>query len=570
LVVYAGKATRIQMNATKTPLKVGSFDRFLNLQISLVILLQMAMCVFLAVMSYVWIVNQGQDHTYLALNYKVQGIYSNGFVQIVLNFFTFWILLSYLVPISLFVTLEIVKFWQGFIFINFDKMMKNPKTKEHAICRNSNLNEDLGRVEYIFSDKTGTLTSNEMQLRQISIKGAIYGDIGYRLEENPNDKELKALEGFDGNLARAARVMKGLPPVLDTAVHSGGSSRKIMAFHSSKPSVGTATDLGLLAENLESGWDATLGHHMTDFFTNLCLCHSLIIEDDGSYQGPSPDEVALVDAARQLGYEFRKRSQGKLTLNLLGKEVEYEILNVMEYSSDRGCMSVIARAPDGSVRLYCKGSDTKVMAKIRKGTNEKLLEETNQNLHTFACEGLRTLVLGTKLIPENEYVEWDRRYQEASCLFEGREDALDGLGLEIETDIEGPGGRAHGRCRVEHQGHVREGDGRGRPRSGGNPRHVAGGRILRRRPHPKLRPGLGQAQAEHGPGRCQVQRGGHQPIEPEPKSRCRLYDDGVRDEQGRGDQQGHPSLVSEVQAPAPGQDAVHRRRCQRCSHDPNR
>ncbi len=436
LVVYAGKATRIQMNATKTPLKVGSFDRFLNLQISLVILLQMAMCVFLAVMSYVWIVNQGQDHTYLALNYNVQGIYSNGFVQIVLNFFTFWILLSYLVPISLFVTLEIVKFWQGFIFINFDKMMKNPKTKEHAICRNSNLNEDLGRVEYIFSDKTGTLTSNEMQLRQISIKGAIYGDIGYRLEENPNDKELKALEGFDGNLARAARVMKGLPPVLDTAVHSGGSSRKIMAFHSSKPSVGTATDLGLLAENLESGWDATLGHHMTDFFTNLCLCHSLIIEDDGSYQGPSPDEVALVDAARQLGYEFRKRSQGKLTLNLLGKEVEYEILNVMEYSSDRGCMSVIARTPDGSVRLYCKGSDTKVMAKIRKGTNEKLLEETNQNLHTFACEGLRTLVLGTKLIPENEYVEWDRRYQEASCLFEGREDALDGLGLEIETDIE--------------------------------------------------------------------------------------------------------------------------------------
>ena len=436
LVVYAGKATRIQMNSTKTPLKVGSFDRFLNLQISLVILLQMAMCVFLAVMSYVWIVNQGQDHTYLALNYNVQGVYSNGFVQIVLNFFTFWILLSYLVPISLFVTLEIVKFWQGFIFINFDKMMKNPDTKEHAICRNSNLNEDLGRVEYIFSDKTGTLTSNEMQLRQISIKGAIYGDVDYRLEENPDDKELKALQGFDGNLARAARVMKGLPPVLDTAVHSGGSSKKIMAFHSSKPSIGTATDLGVLADNLESGWDATLGHHMTDFFTNLCLCHSLIIEEDGSYQGPSPDEVALVDAARQLGYEFKRRSQGKLTLNMLGKEVEYEILNVMEYSSDRGCMSVIARTPDGSVRLYCKGSDAKVMAKIRKGTNEKLLEQTHENLYTFACEGLRTLVLGTKLVQEKEYLEWDRRYQEASCLFEGREDALDALGLEIETDIE--------------------------------------------------------------------------------------------------------------------------------------
>jgi phospholipid-transporting ATPase len=436
LVVYAGKSTRIQMNATKTPLKVGSFDRFLNLQISLVILLQMAMCLLLAILSYVWIVNQGQDHTYLALNVKVQGLYSNGFVQIVLNFFTFWILLSYLVPISLFVTLEIVKFWQGFIFINFDKMMKNPATKEHAICRNSNLNEDLGRVEYIFSDKTGTLTSNEMQLRQISIKGAIYGDISYKLEEHPDETELKALQSFDGNLARAARAMKGLPPLLHSTVDSGGSSRKIMAFHSSKPSVGTATDLGVLADNLESGWDTTLGHHMTDFFTNLCLCHSLIIEDDGSYQGPSPDEVALVDAARQLGYVFKKRTQANITLNLLGKEVTYEILNVMEYSSDRGCMSVIARTPDGSVRLYCKGSDTKVMAKIRKGTNEKLLQETNENLYTFACEGLRTLVLGTKLIPEEVYADWDQRYQEASCLFEGREDALDRLGAEVETDLE--------------------------------------------------------------------------------------------------------------------------------------
>ena len=180
---------------------------------------------------------------------------------------------------------------------------------------------------------------------------------------------------------------------------------------------------------------------MTDFFTNLCLCHSLIIEEDESYQGPSPDEVALVDAARQLGFEFKKRAQGKLTLSLLGKEVEYEILNVMEYSSDRGCMSVIARTPDGSVRLYCKGSDTKVMAKIRKGTNEKLLDHTNQNLYTFACEGLRTLVLGTKLIPEREYAEWDRRYQEVGVAFIDRARPRTQLGrtrpnsTELDRDV---------------------------------------------------------------------------------------------------------------------------------------
>lgn len=461
LVVYAGKETRIQRNATKTPLKVGSFDRFLNLQISLVILLQLAMCILLAVLNYVWMKDTGVNHPYLALTFNVEGVYSNGFVQILLNFFTFWILLSYLVPISLFVTLEIVKFWQGFIFINFDKMMRNPVTKEHAICRNSNLNEDLGRVEYIFSDKTGTLTSNEMQLRKISIKGDILGDLSFKLEKNADKTGLEALKFFDQRMCTAARVMKGLP-LLENAVSSGGSSRKVMAFHSSKPSVGTATDLGLPHESVDlekfqmddvtdyeqQAHDVTtpqsalaLGHHMTDFFSNLCLCHSLILENhEGSekptYQGPSPDEVALVDAARQLGFEFKNRSQGNLTLNMLGKEVTYEILNVMEYSSDRGCMSVIARTPDGSIRLYCKGSDTKVMAKIRESTDKNLIQRTDRDLHNFAREGLRTLVLASKVIPENEYVEWDKRYQDASCLIEGRDDAINSLGLEVEQDLE--------------------------------------------------------------------------------------------------------------------------------------
>lgn len=465
LVVYAGKETRIQRNSTKTPLKIGSFDRFLNFQISLVILMQLAMCIVLAVLNYVWIRNTGVNHPYLALTFYVEGVYSNGFVQIVLNFFTFWILLSYLVPISLFVTLEIVKFWQGFIFINFDKMMRNPVTKEHAICRNSNLNEDLGKVEYVFSDKTGTLTSNEMQLRRISIKGDMYGDIEKRLEDDQDVVGISALKYFDQRLSTAAKVMMGLP-LLDSAISRGGSSKQVMAFHSSKPSVGTATDLGLPYQsvNLEdfqiededpgspkpskdSELELTpqsalaLGHHMTDFFTNICLCHSLILEstadsDKPIYQGPSPDEVALVDAARQLGFEFVNRSQGNLTLNMLGKEVTYEILNVMEYSSDRGCMSVVARTPDGSIRLYCKGSDTKVMAKIREGTDKNLLTKTDNDLHTFAREGLRTLVLASKVIPEDEYNEWDNRYQEASCLFEGRDDALNELGLEIERDLE--------------------------------------------------------------------------------------------------------------------------------------
>ena len=526
LVVYTGKETRIQMNSTKTPLKIGSFDRFLNLQITLVIAMQLAMCIFLAVANYIWVQNSGVNHPYLALNVYVEGIYSNGFVQILINFLTFWILLSYLVPISLFVTLEIVKFWQGFIFMNLDKDMKDPVTGEYARCRNSNLNEDLGKVEYVFSDKTGTLTSNEMQLRQVSIKGQILGSSGFRLEDHPTLQGLAALRRFDGRLSRAARAVQQ-STAWNALVVGGGSDRRVMAYHHSNPSHGTAETLGLpyrqvnlddfdaaqaveeeqqkqqqqqqeglgrlstvasgstmminndggsSGEVASGGFDTlslsptpslslspsptapspltqiespratarsavALGHHMVDFFTNICLCHSLILEEDPSggqprYQGPSPDEVALVEAARQMGFEFKNRAQTNVTLSMLGREVTYEILNVMEYSSERGCMSVIARSPDGTVRLYCKGADTKVMKKIRGNTDAELVSRTDSDLHTFAKSGLRTLVLASKVIPEETYNDWDVRYQEASRMFEGRDAAMDELGNEIENDLE--------------------------------------------------------------------------------------------------------------------------------------
>lgn len=498
LVVYTGKETRIQMNSTKTPLKIGSFDRFLNLQITLVIAMQLAMALFLAVANYIWVQNTGINHYYLALTYQVEGVYPNGFVQIVINFLTFWILLSYLVPISLFVTLEIVKFWQGFVFMNWDKDMRDPTTGEFARCRNSNLNEDLGKIEYVFSDKTGTLTSNEMQLRQVSIKGQVLGSPDFRLEDHSSLEGLSALRRFDHKLARAARAVSN-STAWNSLVGGGGSHQRVMAYHHSNPSHGTADSLGLqhrqinledfdpseelhqrnspIAEEadgaLTSGGEnsptavrfqspdsgggggagtvedraaaarsaVTLGHHMVDFFTNICLCHSLILEADTTggqprYQGPSPDEVALVSAARQMGFVFKNRAQASITLEMLGKEVIYEVLNVMEYSSERGCMSVIARSPDGTVRLYCKGADTKVMKKIRSGTDAELTSRTDSDLHTFARRGLRTLVLASKVIPEEVYDDWDARYQEASRTFEGRDAAMDSLGNEIELDLE--------------------------------------------------------------------------------------------------------------------------------------
>lgn len=141
--------------------------------------------------DYAALFSQGKRRYYLDFESYTQGNKENGLLYTLLVFITFWILYSYLVPISLFVTLEIVKFWQGFVFINFDREMRD-ENGEGARCRNSNLNEDLGKVDYIFSDKTGTLTSNEMRLRLIAIKGQPLGDLNKRLEDHTD------LQGFSG------------------------------------------------------------------------------------------------------------------------------------------------------------------------------------------------------------------------------------------------------------------------------------------------------------------------------------------------------------------------------------
>ena len=69
---------------------------------------------------------------------------------------------------------------QGFVYIKNDKDMVDPETGTASLARNTNLNEDLGKVEYVFSDKTGTLTANEMQLREVAIAGVAYGDASFR------------------------------------------------------------------------------------------------------------------------------------------------------------------------------------------------------------------------------------------------------------------------------------------------------------------------------------------------------------------------------------------------------
>uniref|UniRef100_A0A672TED8 Phospholipid-transporting ATPase n=1 Tax=Sinocyclocheilus grahami TaxID=75366 RepID=A0A672TED8_SINGR len=169
IVVYTGHDTKLMQNSTSPPLKLSNVERITNFQILLLFGCLLAISLVCSIGQTIWKYQYGNDAWYMDLNY-------GGAANFGLNFLTFIILFNNLIPISLLVTLEVIKFVQAF-FINWDTDMLYEVTNTPAMARTSNLNEELGQVKYIFSDKTGTLTCNVMQFKKCTIAGVAYGSL---------------------------------------------------------------------------------------------------------------------------------------------------------------------------------------------------------------------------------------------------------------------------------------------------------------------------------------------------------------------------------------------------------
>jgi phospholipid-transporting ATPase len=290
---------------------------------------------------------------------------------------------------SLFVTVELVKYYQAFL-INSDLDIYHPDTDTPAVCRTSSLVEELGQIEYIFSDKTGTLTCNMMEFKQCCIGGICYG------EDIPEDRRATVQDGQE------------------VGVH----------------------DFKTLAENLKTHPTRDIIHH---FLTLLATCHTVIPErrEDKpghiKYQAASPDEGALVEGAVTMGYKFVARKPRSVTIEVEGQEYDYELLNICEFNSTRKRMSTILRCPDGKVRIYTKGADTVIMERLSK--DRSFLEGTLQHLEDYATEGLRTLCLAMREIPDDEYRQWSAIYEKAATTINNRGEELDKAAELIERDL---------------------------------------------------------------------------------------------------------------------------------------
>ncbi|KIJ65780.1 hypothetical protein HYDPIDRAFT_109790 [Hydnomerulius pinastri MD-312] len=408
VVVFTGHETKLMRNATAAPIKRTAVEKQVNVHIIFLFGFLLALSIGSTIGASIntWFLSSQQWYLFESNTFSGR---AKLFIEDIL---TFIILYNNLIPISLIVTMEVVKFQQAAL-INSDLDMYFAPTDTPALCRTSSLVEELGQIEFVFSDKTGTLTRNEMEFKCASVGGWAYAEAV--------DESRRGGGGGEGEGDGAKDEWRTFEEMRRLLEGTGTSSDKGSANPFEAGSAAGSTR------------EREVAH---EFMALLAVCHTVIPEvKEGRtvYQASSPDEAALVAGAELLGYQFHTRKPKSVFVNIHGRSVEYEILNVCEFNSTRKRMSTVVRAPDGKIKLYCKGADTVILERL--GKNQLYTEKTMAHLEDYATEGLRTLCIAYRDIPAAEYAQWATIYAQAAATINGRGDALDSAAELIEKDM---------------------------------------------------------------------------------------------------------------------------------------
>lgn len=497
VVLNTGADTKIMQSGSEAPAKKSKILATVNSGLGILISILLILCILGSVYCSVWVSNNYDRATYLYLG-DLSGIapFRNDFIGWLIYIGYYWILIASFVPITLYVTIAIVKSYQT-LFLNRDLAMYDEHTDTPALVRNADLNDDLGQVTHIFSDKTGTLTANVMDFRKMSINGVSYGhgttEIGREAQRRlgrdlsqsdlladqlPHDKHVDNVHfvdprseftldrDADANVEQSVKIKRFLihlavchSVVLEQA-RPAAKSNAVMVPRKHRPS--QHSELGEVRGRKISSRKqrnnvprkGSSQHSRSKTLSEQILTGSssnavsIFCEPASKFSASSPDELALVSAAKYFGYEFVTRRNGSLTIQVANsngqEDMTFEILEMIEFSSARKRMSVIVRTPEREILLLTKGADAAIFPRLDiTKIDANIVPETTKQLERYASEGLRTLVLAEKKLDESTFLSWSEKYKAAlSDLSEmrrqnlGEFNKIDELEDALEQDLE--------------------------------------------------------------------------------------------------------------------------------------
>eukprot|EP00457_Paulinella_chromatophora_P000134 gb/GEZN01000134.1/.p1 GENE.gb/GEZN01000134.1/~~gb/GEZN01000134.1/.p1 ORF type:complete len:1594 (-),score=227.78 gb/GEZN01000134.1/:1866-6419(-) len=437
LVVYTGKHTKIQMStrdSDKTVAKTSTIMKKVNEYLIGMFFIQFLFCFIGGIAAGVWAKLNMQTAWYIYPKYAewTESPALIGFY----GFFTWFILLCQLVPISLQVTSEFVKVFMT-LWLQWDKEMYSEALDKPLKCNNSTIHEELGLVDYIFSDKTGTLTQNKMEFRYVLTRdGDEYGSkmteiakaVLSRQEELKRRTEMgdayvePVVVAWTDLMARYKKAQEDP----EAAAAAGISINEFTAverqavlqvLYGAKPSEAKLFDWQMKRNSLQQ------------FIRHMALSNTIeTYVQNGvlKFQAESAEELAMVQFAQSLGFVKTKINPSVLeiheydtNLQKTGKVTteEYNCVATFGFTSQRARVTLVyQRKNDGKIVMMTKGQDTVMMplVKVKQDAQEALL----MRLQDLSAKGLRTLMIAHAELQSDWWEQFAQQYLAAISMDE--------------------------------------------------------------------------------------------------------------------------------------------------------